>query len=360
MIRDGARLHPSLPVGDQRHPNAAFVQVPLAAPQRAVAVEELQVVPLPAFGEVSAVVAGEQHQGVAQFAQVLQLAQQVPHLPVQQGDLGRMHPLDLRPAAARVQFLVPDGALEGMRCPIGHEQEEGTVPIHSIEEINCQVGVQRILAIVLPIVVGNVFLVSVHPYAAGGKFPPTEAGSPLLLGGVVEAVPPSPGFQVVWMIQVPFADIGHLIAGALEHFTQGEGVFVQGNAFPFVVAEIAGVAAHGDAGRAFAREQHSPGGCASGVAGVEVGELHAHARQLVQFRGFDDLLPVGTQFPIAQIIGHQKENVRPLRRLRLNALAGHDQHRAQKEFPLHDHCRQQRRIQHFLEALEVSGEINET
>ena len=64
----------------------------------------------------------------------------------------------------------------------------------------------------------------------------------------------------------------------------------------------------------FAGHQHTTRWCAHGVAGVVGGKPHAFARELVQVRGLDFLLPVGTQFRPAEIVGHDKNDVWFIRR----------------------------------------------
>ena len=241
-------LGPPSPIGDERYPDSTFVQVPLPAPERSVAVEKLVIVP--PRGKVRAIVAGEQHQGVVQLAHLLELVQQAPDLPVQQRDLGRMHTFNLRPALVRVEFGIPERAFERVRRPVGHEQEKGPVPVHSVEKFECQIRSKMVLAVVLRVIVGHEFLVSVNPQPLRGKLPATETRAPLFLHGIVETVAPGPGFHVIGVVQMPFADERRLVSGSLHHLAKGEFVPVQGDAFPPVVAEVSGIAADGHVRRA--------------------------------------------------------------------------------------------------------------
>jgi hypothetical protein len=71
----------------------------------------------------------------------------------------------------------------------------------------------------------------------------------------------------------------------------------------------AGVAAHAGAAVVLAGHEHAARGRADGGAGVEVGEAQALRGHAVEVGRGDDLLAVAAEIAVAEVIGHDPDEV---------------------------------------------------
>src|SRR5689334_6777247 len=97
MLTDCARPDFSRPAHDQRHADATFREIALLPSKRAAAVEELRI--MSSFG-VRTVVAREEHNRVILNAQLVELLNDLPDIPIQSRHHGRKVPFLWRPCLA--------------------------------------------------------------------------------------------------------------------------------------------------------------------------------------------------------------------------------------------------------------------
>ncbi len=113
--------------------------------------------------------------------------------------------------------------------------------------------------------------------------------------------------------EIPFAERDGLVVGGHEDLRDGDVDGAQGHAAVAADVRVAGV---------FAGEERAARGVANGAARVGLGEAHALRRHAVEVGRFDHRLAVAAQFPPAEVVGHDENNIRragPLAFLGLHA-----------------------------------------
>jgi hypothetical protein len=108
----------------------------------------------------------------------------------------------------------------------------------------------------------------------------------------------------------PLAEAPGGVAGRLEGFRNRDRP-VRNRALAGKLAAVARVAIGADLGvaKVLAGEQDAAGRSTDRRSGVMPGEAHPFLGKLVEVRGPDLLLPVGSEFTVTQVVGQDEDNV---------------------------------------------------
>ena len=305
------RLDFPRPPSGGRHPDPSLVQIALVALERAVAVEEVRLVPPSLWGPLSEV---KDDQSIVLDFQFLEQIEDSSNVLIHQGHHGGEGGhwvLDDRPAVSAGdlfelgKFLAPGsnpvfGSLHGgVRDGKGHVAEEGLVLVRP-DELEALVGNQG-MRVVLAV---KLHLVAVAPGVSGVEV----VGLPLAIQTVetIEALVHRIPFRARGS-QAPLSEHARNISRFLENFGDRLGLIGQG-ALPFRLNFL--VSPHQGVSGMHARHQAAPGGGAHRAGRIEVGQLHALLGHAVHARGLELFLSEAGKIPVPRIVDHDVNEVR--------------------------------------------------
>ena len=163
---------------------------------------------------------------------------------------------------------------------------------------------------------------------------PEEMGAPLVQVAIklVEALLRRPAFGAK-PAQPPLAEAAGAVACVLQHLGDGLHLRRQGGLArdDALLIERGSVAAHRGASHVQPRHEHAAGGRADGGPCVELREAQALAGHPGEVGRVDLILPVGFDVAVAEIVGKDKDDVRPVFRGRLRFCRAQGQRRLTKE-----------------------------
>ena len=274
---------------------------------------------------VRAVVAGEDDEGVVGEAELVEVIEQAADVAVEAGDHGGVALVLGRPIGGgigavigdmRAVFEVAISLVVGVRDDRAPIEEEGAGLMLGDElegfvgeEI---IGIEQTVAGVTAAVVadgGDVVGQGDFGFVAPEELGEVVVGVVLaeVAEEVIEAmVAGQAAFGFADVAEAPFADERGGVAGLLEDAGHGEILGAQGLGERI---SRAGVAAHAGVAVVLAGHEDAPRRGADRGAGVELGEPQAFARHAIEVRRLDDVLTVATEFAVAEIIGHDPDQV---------------------------------------------------
>ena len=326
MVRNLARLDRPRPPGQERHPDAAVVEVPLDAAQVAGGVELEQVM----VGlVVRSVVRREHHQRPVVDSQFAEPSEQRAHVPVHPGDHRRLPLVGVRPVLRLVDAVLrhlrpvadgPRGFVVGVRDRQGEVEEEGRVLLflhpgqrlaHD-QVVGVLVALRRPTALEAAIAAGRPL--DLVPERHLLQTAPEELR--VVVVGVdlvevaeegVEALGEGMPFHADFA-EAPLAEQAGGVAGGLQHLGDGDVLGAKR------LGRSPGIAADMRMPRVLPRHQDAAGRRAHRRPGVEVGEANPLRRHPVQTRRPDDLLTVGPEVSVPQVVGQDEDHVGTIRR----------------------------------------------
>ena len=334
LIRHGAGFHFAFPFNNHRHPNAAFVQAPFNAPEWPGAPEEFRVV---AAFHVRTVVAGEKHDCVLLDIVLAQLGEDLADGLIHAGDHRRLVAFRPRPAFTGVGECVVGHfhsvarllrqRIIRVRRGVGDVQEKRFVfalrsGLVNADRVQGHLGndVGAILnAPSAGVGVDGHVAVKLVDAASARCVSPQEEGIIIIGMQLVGKSGPMPEALAerfaggAFFAEIPFAERDGLVVGGHQDLRDGDVDGAQGHAAVAADVRVAGV---------FAGKERSARGVANGAARVGLGEAHAFRRHAIEVWRLNHRLTVATQFPPAEVIGHDKNNIRrawPFALLRLHA-----------------------------------------